>query len=1263
MPVGLPNHRRWSNLLLGLLLLTAAGNAWAACSVYHGFATINEVHRSGNATRFIEVKLLDGSIPAAEYEQWTVRACGEDGRPCTTDISLAQATSISYPWLVIEKSLLPNRRVVDLSDPMSVILRDADGDTIDFLSVDGENTNRDYSCTPAYDWRAGDTNSHTLRRTPDGTGDWGSAPGNSSNNTEGDTNDNEGGADLPLLALDDVIVAAGDAALFTVTLDQSAANDVRVGYRTVDGSAVAGTDYTASSGTLVIPAGTTSATVSVPTDAASQGGDFHVVLEQPDNASIGDHFGRGSILAPVIYLPMDEPGWDGSANEVTDESGNGYDGTAGGDATTSDLVPRALAGNPGTCGYGVLDGNGDYVLLDDAGDELEDSYTFASWVRLDSVAGQQTVFSAPRSGFWGIAQAGQTLSVDNGDLLYFRYGANFGGGSASFRVPAPLVPGQWHHLAVSHDAAARRVRMFVDGVELGTRSYGPSASPSAFGPLLLATDIGWNWWLGYVARNEMAGAMDEVRLYRAAYDASVIDHLRDLRHPCGGVGLDQLLITHDARGVHCLNEPITVQARAGGAAFTGFQGTVQLNTGTGAGGWQVAPGFNAANLADADPNDGLASYQFDGSEPDATVELRLVYREGANPVQIQASAGGIVGTAADLVFTPSGYVFTDAPVGNPAALDQSLAANTAGTGRTLHITAYGQTPTDPVCGIIESYDGAKALDFWAGYQQPAHAGGAPRRVLVDGRGIDHFEGEGQAGGAWSVSFSQGRAQVPVRYKDTGSVRLHARDTGTPVDTDDVLSGDIRGGSQTWVSRPAELLVNAIRRAVDGVANPAAADADGPAFIAAGEDFLLRVEARDADGDLTPSFGQEGEAVDLEHSLLAPAGGQNPALQDGGSGPLQAFSGGQADSHSLSWGEVGILQMRALIADGDYLGSGSLQGAWSEPVGRFHPASFQVQIEPESGSRVDFAAPAGSFGYLGQGFVFDTPPRVTLRALNADGARTRNYEAAFWKLGDELALGGPARYSYADNAVLTNPSVPGLDSPGAAVAFPDTSAVAGELVLSGVHAGAAFAYQRGNMPLAPFDPDVSLTVALDDGDAQGQATLTPIGFSIDALGAGETGYNDQVDELLRWGRLRVANSYGPETRPQPVPLIAEYWSSQGVFVPNTLDSSTPYDGGQPGMLAGATYLGGLSAAQLGSSGSGVLSSGAAQFSLHDDTDSSAGPGVPGTVVYRLPVPDYLRYDWDDVDGAGDGPQDDDPPARATFGVYGGQEDLLYLREIY
>ncbi|WP_428097661.1 fibronectin type III domain-containing protein [Candidatus Rariloculus sp.] len=92
--------------------------------------------------------------------------------------------------------------------------------------------------------------------------------------------------------------APGATLNFAVTLNEAASVEVKVGYRTADLSARAGSDYTAANGTLTIPAGSTSGTVRVTVldDAHDEGNEkMLLVLYSADGAIRGDYLGIGTI--------------------------------------------------------------------------------------------------------------------------------------------------------------------------------------------------------------------------------------------------------------------------------------------------------------------------------------------------------------------------------------------------------------------------------------------------------------------------------------------------------------------------------------------------------------------------------------------------------------------------------------------------------------------------------------------------------------------------------------------------------------------------------------------------------------------------------------------------------------------------------------------------------------------------------------------------------------------------------------------------------
>ena len=124
----------------------------------------------------------------------------------------------------------------------------------------------------------------------------------SDDGTQGETDDR------PTIAINDVVVnEAGNYAEFTVTLTGATALPVHVAFATKDGTALAGTDYTATSGLLTFAPGETTKTIRVPivndSPAVYEGAEAFTVelsasadASQPLNARITDPSGTGTIV-------------------------------------------------------------------------------------------------------------------------------------------------------------------------------------------------------------------------------------------------------------------------------------------------------------------------------------------------------------------------------------------------------------------------------------------------------------------------------------------------------------------------------------------------------------------------------------------------------------------------------------------------------------------------------------------------------------------------------------------------------------------------------------------------------------------------------------------------------------------------------------------------------------------------------------------------------------------------------------------------------
>ena len=116
----------------------------------------------------------------------------------------------------------------------------------------------------------------------------------------------------PAISVSDASVQEADGAVltFTATLSHASSSTITVGYATSDGTATAGSDYTAASGTLTFNPGDTSQTVSVTvlTDSDDEGQEtLTLTLSNPSQATLDDASGIGAIENGESTVPQDDP--------------------------------------------------------------------------------------------------------------------------------------------------------------------------------------------------------------------------------------------------------------------------------------------------------------------------------------------------------------------------------------------------------------------------------------------------------------------------------------------------------------------------------------------------------------------------------------------------------------------------------------------------------------------------------------------------------------------------------------------------------------------------------------------------------------------------------------------------------------------------------------------------------------------------------------------------------------------------------------------
>ena len=917
-------------------------------------------------------------------------------------------------------------------------------------------------------------------------------------------------------------------------------------------------------------------------------------------------------VSPRAEWHFDEFGWNGTADEVVDYSGNDYHGVATNTITDVGRVCNAAA-------LGAT-GTGDYLSLDaQAFDGLTD-FTLGVWVRT-----AQTHDMALVSG----ARAGQF-----NELIYwfpsgFRFRPYLKGSNSGTIDFNGLNDGDWHFIAWTRSGSSNCG--YMDDVLQGCTTLTSSALALDAGGLIVGQEqdsVGGS----FVTSQALDGELDELILFDEALSAAEIADIRANNlaglnwdgspRICPVLGATGFVIGHDNAGIHCLDEPVTVTAvDAAGVPDASYGNQVTLTTSTSRGTWTLASG--SGTLSDPTADDGQATYTFAAAD-NGTAQFWLSYPEGASPFNVDVFQSDDVtirddDSEGDLTFAPNGFTLTASQLTNPppSPVNDPIGPQTAGADFPIHITAYGVTDDDPLCGVIESYETDHMLEFSMAYDNPASG---TLRASVDGLATN-------TGLSQTVTFTAGQAVVTAKYKDVGSISIAASDSTT-------YSHVIAGGSNDFVVRPATFAVTRVESS-GGQPNQAPATANGAAFVPAGEAFVVDVDALDAEGDVTPNYGLETPAESVRvssDSVFLPVGGRNGTTGDVLNGASFAASGtpGRFTNTNVIFDEVGIIQLRAAVADGDYLGAGQVLGNLSANVGRFFPASFQLVSDSVAGA-------CGGSTYMDQDAI-DLDYR--LQAWSAVGNVTENYD-------EDL----PGAATVATLSHVAEAADGGVDL-GARLSAVPTKWTLGEVLVN--QPDVTFA--RAGAPDGPFDP---LQLGLRVVDTLDSVALAGLNMNPQTSGDCVAAANCDARSLggttrVVFGRLMVLPSFGPETRDLDVGLEAQDFTGTS-FQRYPVDDCSTYNV-IAASLDGTSYTGNLSAGDT--SLIAPIPATALVDGEHDPaaplTLSAPGLGSDGSVDVILDVPAWLEFDW-----FGGGVQD--PSGSATFGRYRGHDRIIYWSE--
>jgi len=418
--------------------------------------------------------------------------------------------------------------------------------------------------------------------------------------------------------------------------------------------------------------------------------DFELTLTPSEQTAINGITICTSTPEPIAIWRMDEASWDGSSNEVIDETGNGHHGTAFNGATTQNTSP-AISGNPGSCGYGEFDGSDDYIALPNI-PNLQGSFTITAWIKGDSGVDGRIFADDDKN------EGGYALSLGDGGhgkLRFFSRNVN----------PVVLDTGnvipnknKWYFVTAVHDVSTKQRFIYVDGIEKASGTYtgtwGIDSGIASIGGETNASSEGAHF-------ATFSGNIDEVQVFESALSQAQIQTIMAEIHPCN--------ITTLASNFKCVNtasNPVTGRlfTKLANTSFTldvvalqdantvasGYSNTVTVEL------VDASSGSCASHsVLNPEINQSLTFLSATGVETSSNMTSTKAYRN--LKCRVTDSVTALVGCSTDaFAIRPENFTITS-PLNNTG--DSGSPVETAGT--TFNITAE--------TGIV-NYDGNPVID-------------------------------------------------------------------------------------------------------------------------------------------------------------------------------------------------------------------------------------------------------------------------------------------------------------------------------------------------------------------------------------------------------------------------------------------------------------------------------------------------------------------------------------------------------------------------
>jgi hypothetical protein len=472
-----------------------------------------------------------------------------------------------------------------------------------------------------------------------------------------------------------------------------------------------------------------------------------------------------------------------------------------------------------------------------------------------------------------------------------------------------------------------------------------------------------------------------------------------------------------------------------------------------------------------------------------------------------------------------------------------------------------------------------------------------------------------AGRKASVAFQENNSYPNV------SVRISYPATGTA--TLIGCSGD------HYANRPASLVINSVSDAdwqsAGSTNNLTNLSVTATPIHKAGRPFTINATAKNSLGTTTTNYAGSPDTASLTACTGTACTASFGTLAPG----TWAAASGTVTTNTATYSDVGAFRLQ--LVDTNFASVDATDGSTDYErfiysntfdAGRFVPDHFALSVASIA-NRSDITCPACTFTYMGEQMnaVF------TLTAQAAANTTTVNYAGS--GNANDLARFNPAASGNPLNLAAVNSTA----TPTYLSARLDTSlAASGSFVSGAASVIAPLAITRGTTADGPY---ALLDIGIAPQDSDG-IVMNAYNLDADAV----SGYDHTLAgrSEVRYGQMKLGNAHGSELLPLPIAATVQYWNGT-IYATSTGDSQSSFVAPANLTFSNRQRLT-ANPAVVGAPASVTITGGIGGFTF-------AAPNAPGSVDITANAPSYLPGNT----------------ARASFGVYKGNNGFIYMRENY